>query len=84
VLDLAGSCQRSDGRALTIIPSDSLTAAPLVSATSDTLLVGGTAVTSPASGNLAVGRFSGAGGYQVAWALRSGYIRIVDPYDKLP
>lgn len=74
----------SDGRALTIIPSDSLTVAPRIAATSDTLIVGATAVTSPASGNLAVGRFTGAGGYQVAWALRNGYIRIVDPYDKLP
>lgn len=74
----------SDGRALTIVPSDSITVAPRVAATSDTLLIGGTPVTSPCSGNLAVGRFTGAGGYQVAWALRNGTIRIVDPYDKLP
>ena len=74
----------SDGRSFLIVPSDSVAVAPLVTAVADTLHVGAATVTSPASGNLAVGRFTGAGGYQVAWALRDGYIRIVDPYNKTP
>ena len=74
----------SDGRSFLIIPSDSVSVAPLVTTVADTLQVGGAMVTSPTSGNLAVGRFTGAGGYQVAWALRNGYIRIVDPYNKTP
>lgn len=74
----------SDGRAFLIVPSDSVTVAPLVTTVADTLQVGAATVTSQASGNLAVGRFTGAGGYQVAWALRNGYIRIVDPYSKAP
>jgi hypothetical protein len=74
----------SDGRSFLIIPSDSVSVAPIVTTVADTLRVGTAMVTSPASSNLAVGRFTGAGGYQVAWALRNGYIRIVDPYDKAP
>jgi len=72
----------SDGRTFVITPSDSVTVAPRVNAFSDTLRVGASAIVAPASGNLAVGRFSGVGGYQVAWALRNGYIRIVDAYNK--
>jgi len=74
----------SDGRVFAVVPSDSVAVAPRVDPVADTLLVGGTAVTSPASGNLAVGRFTGAGGYQVAWAMRSGWIRIRDAVTKAP
>ena len=74
----------SDGRVFVIVPSDSVTIAPRVDAIADTLRVGPTVVTSPASGNLAVGRFTGAGGYQVAWALQNGWIRIVDAVSKAP
>ena len=74
----------SDGRTIAIVPSDSITVAPRTDEIADTLRVGATVVTSPVSGNLAVGRFIGAGGYQVAWALRNGWIRIVDATTKLP
>jgi M6 family metalloprotease-like protein len=74
----------SDGRTFVILPSDSITVAPRVDPAADTLRVGATVITSPVSGNLAVGRFTGAGGYQVAWALRNGWIRIVDAYTKTP
>ncbi len=74
----------SDGRVFAIVPSDSVSVAPRTDAVSDTLRVGASAVTSPVSGNLAVGRFTGAGGYQVAYALQDGWIRIVDAASKLP
>jgi M6 family metalloprotease-like protein len=74
----------SDGRVFAIVPSDSVTVAPRVDPVADTLRVGGNASISPVSGNLAVGRFVGAGGYQVAWALRNGWIRIADPLGKAP
>src|SRR5262249_48589987 len=48
------------------------------------LRVGASVITAPVSGNLALGRFTGAGGYQVAWALSNGWIRIVDAASKLP
>jgi hypothetical protein len=41
-------------------------------------------VVSPVSGNLAVGRFTGAGGYLVAHALRNGIVRIVSQNSKDP
>lgn len=80
VLDPTGSVLvgASDGRVFVIVPSDSLNAAPRVSAMSDTLLAGGTAIVEPVTGNLAVGRFTGAGGYQVVYALRNGSIRVTD------
>jgi M6 family metalloprotease-like protein len=74
----------SDGRIFAIVPSDSVTVAPRVDPVADTLRVGVTVVTSPVSGNLAAGRFTGAGGYQVAWALQNGWVRIVDAASKLP
>jgi hypothetical protein len=74
----------SDGRVFAIVPSDSVTVAPRVDAVSDTLRVGASVITSPVSGNLAVGRFTGAGGYQVAYALHDGWIRIVDAFTKAP
>ena len=73
----------SDGRVFAIAPSDS-GVAPLVSAVSDTLLVGGLPVVSDVSSNLAVGRFTGAGGFHIAYALRNGMIRIEDPASKDP
>ena len=73
-----------DGRIFAIVPSDSVTVAPRVDAVADTLRVGSVVVTSPVSGNLAIGRFTGAGGYQVAWALQNGWVRIVDAATKLP
>ncbi len=74
----------SDGRTFAIVPSDSITVAPRTDPIADTLRVGVLVVTSPVSGNLALGRFTGAGGYQVAWALQNGWIRIVDATTKLP
>ena len=74
----------SDGRVFTITPSDSSTVPPLVGAICDTLVVGGIPVVSDVSSNLAVGRFIGAGGYQVAYALRNGTIRVVDQASKDP
>ena len=74
----------SDGRIFAITPSDDQTEAPLVSAICDTLVVGGIPVVSDVSSNLAVGRFTGAGGYQVAYALRNGTIRIIDQASKDP
>lgn len=74
----------SDGRVFAIIPSDSVSLAPRVTSIGDTLFVGPNPVTAPVTGNLALGRFTGAGGYQVAWALENGTMRIVDPYDKNP
>ncbi len=72
----------SDGRTFVITPSDSVTVAPRVDAFSDTLVVAATAITAPVVGNLALGRFRGAGGYQVAYALQNGWIRVVDSYTK--
>src|SRR6185295_5202068 len=60
----------TDGRVFAITPSDDATEAPFVGSICDTLVVGGVPVTSEVSSNLAVGRFTGAGGYQVAFALR--------------
>jgi M6 family metalloprotease-like protein len=74
----------SDGRVFAITPSVDNAVAPLVGAICDTLLVGGSAVVSDVSSNLAVGRFTGAGGYQVAYALRNGAIRVVDQLSKDP
>ena len=68
----------SDGRVFVVTPSDSVSFAPLVSAACDTLLDGTTPVTTEVSGNLAVGRFHGAGGYSIAYATRDGYLRVVD------
>jgi len=72
----------SDGRVFAIVPSDSLAFAPRTDPLADTLQVGVSKITAPVSGNLAVGRFTGAGGYQVAWALSNGWIRIADPLGK--
>src|SRR5438093_3180096 len=74
----------NDGRAFVITPSDSVSVAPRVDEIADTLRIGAVPVVSPVSGNLAVGRFTGAGGYQVAWALHNGWIRIVDAFNKTP
>ena len=71
-----------DGRVFAIVPSDSVTVAPRTDPLADTLKVGASVITAPVSGNLAVGRFTGAGGYQVAWALSNGWIRIADPLGK--
>jgi M6 family metalloprotease-like protein len=73
----------SDGRVFAITPQDSAVA-PLVGPVSDTLVVGGVPVVADVSSNLAVGRFTGAGGYQVAYALRNGTIRVVDQAGKDP
>lgn len=66
----------SDGRVFVITPADSVTDVPRVAPLADTLFVGGVPVTAPVSSNLAIGRFIGAGGYQVAYALADGTIRI--------
>jgi M6 family metalloprotease-like protein len=74
----------SDGRVFVITPSEDPTQPPRVTAISDTLLVGGSPVVSAVSSNLAVGRFVGAGGYEVAYALDDGTIRIVEQTGKSP
>ncbi len=68
----------SDGRVFVVTPSDSVGIVPLVSAACDTMLDGTTPITTEASGNLAVGRFHGVGGYSMAYATRDGYLRLVD------
>lgn len=68
----------SDGRVFVVTPRDSITVAPLVSAACDTLFDGGAPVTSEVVGNLAVGRFHGAGGYSMAYATADGHVRVVD------
>jgi M6 family metalloprotease-like protein len=72
----------SDGRVFAVTPSDSTTIAPLVAALCDTILDGGVPVVSEVTGNLAVGRFHGVGGYTMAYATRDGHLRIVDPAGK--
>ncbi|HEU4334540.1 MAG TPA: FG-GAP-like repeat-containing protein [Candidatus Eisenbacteria bacterium] len=72
----------NDGRVFAVTPSDSVTFAPLVTALCDTIVVGGSPLVSEASGNLAVGRFHGAGGYTMAYATLDGHLRIVDPAGK--
>ena len=86
VLDAVGQVivGGSDGRVFAIVPSDSVSVAPRVDPVADTLRVGASTITAPVSGNLALGRFTGAGGYQVALALSNGWIRIVDAASKLP
>jgi M6 family metalloprotease-like protein len=74
----------SDGRVYVISPSVDETAPPVVSPVSDTLMVSGSPVVSPVVGNLAVGRFTGAGGYVVAYALENGMIRLVGEPGKDP
>jgi len=74
----------SDGRVFAIAPSDDAFAPPLTSEVCDTLRVGGIPVVSPVVGNLAVGRFTGAGGYLVAHALQNGTVRIVSQNNKDP
>jgi M6 family metalloprotease-like protein len=74
----------SDGRVFVITPSDSVTVAPRVTIVSDTLIVDGVPDTSPVTGHLAVGRFVGAGGYQVAYATESGILRVVEQTTKDP
>ncbi|MGE5175451.1 MAG: FG-GAP-like repeat-containing protein, partial [Hyphomicrobiales bacterium] len=74
----------NDGRIYEITPADSVSFAPLVTALSDTLRVGGAPVVSPVVGNLAVGRFTGAGGYLVAYALQNGDMRLVSQNGKDP
>jgi hypothetical protein len=73
-----------DGRVFAIEPSDAGGIAPLTFEVSDTLLIGAFRVVSPVAGNLAVGRFTGAGGYQVAYALGNGIVRIVSQNSKDP
>ena len=68
----------NDGRVFVIVPSDSLNVGPRVVPLSDTLRVGGNPIVQPVTGNLAVGRLTGAGGYQVVYALRNGMIRVTD------
>jgi M6 family metalloprotease-like protein len=72
----------SDGTVFAVTPSDSVTIAPLVAAACDTLVDGTTPILSPVSGNLAVGRFHGAGGYTIAYATSDGHLRVVDPIGK--
>ena len=74
----------SDGRVFVITPSENSAAAPLLTAVADTLVTGSTPDTSPVTSNLAVGRFVHAGGYQVAFALESGVIRVVEQTTKDP
>jgi len=73
-----------DGRVFAIAPSDAGGVAPLTSEVCDTLRIGGSPVVSPVVGNLAVGRFTGAGGYLVAHALQNGIVRIVSQNNKDP
>jgi len=74
----------SDGRVFVITPSEDAAVAPRLTAVADTLVVGAGTDTSPVSSNLAVGRFVGAGGYQVAFALSSGIVRVVEQTTKDP
>jgi M6 family metalloprotease-like protein len=74
----------SDGRLFVITPSDSATVGPRVTSVSDTLVTGSGTDTSPVTGHLAVGRFLGAGGYQVAYSLESGILRVVEQTTKDP
>lgn len=74
----------SDGRVFSIASLDNGTDPPIVNAVSDTLIVAGNPVVANVSSNLAVGRFTGAGGYHVAYALQNGVIRIVEQLGKGP
>jgi M6 family metalloprotease-like protein len=66
----------ADGRVFVITPSDDETLAPRVAPVCDTLFVDGAPVAAEVVGNLAAGRFTGAGGYQVAYALENGIVRV--------
>ena len=68
----------SDGRVFVVTPSTSASAPPFVLAACDTLNDGGSPVTSEVVGNLAVGRFHGAGGYSMAYVTADGHVRVVD------
>ncbi|HEX5031449.1 MAG TPA: FG-GAP-like repeat-containing protein [Candidatus Eisenbacteria bacterium] len=74
----------SDGRVFAITPSEDPFQPPRLTEIADTLVAGGSPVASPVSSNLAVGRFVGAGGYDVAFALSNGTIRIVEQTGKNP
>jgi M6 family metalloprotease-like protein len=74
----------SDGRVFAITPSEDPFQPPRVTTVAETLLVSGSPVVAPVSSNLALGRFVGAGGYQVAFALSDGTIRVVEQTGKSP
>jgi M6 family metalloprotease-like protein len=74
----------SDGRVFAITPSEDPFQPPRVTTVAETLLVSGSPVVAPVSSNLALGRFVGAGGYQVAFALSDGTIRVVEQSGKSP
>ncbi|HEU4941480.1 MAG TPA: FG-GAP-like repeat-containing protein, partial [Candidatus Eisenbacteria bacterium] len=74
----------TDGRVFAITPSEDPFQPPRVTTVAETLLVSGSPVVAPVSSNLALGRFVGAGGYQVAFALSDGTIRVVEQTGKNP
>jgi hypothetical protein len=74
----------SDGRVWSISPTDSNIVVPNVFPVAPQLTVAGQPLLSPVSGTMAVGRFTGAGGYDVAYALEAGYVRVVEQFGKSP
>lgn len=74
----------SEGRVWSISPTDSSIVAPNVFPVAPPISIGGQPLLSPVVGTLAVGRFTGAGGYDVAYAVEDGYVRVVEQFGKSP
>ena len=74
----------ADGRVWSISPTDTNIVAPNVFPVAPAIRVGAQPLLSPVSGTLAVGRFTGAGGYDVAYAVADGYVRVVQEFGKSP
>ncbi len=86
VLDPDGSVLvgASDGTVYSISPTDTTDLTPAVFQVAPPMLVSGTPLVAPVAGAMAVGRFTGAGGYDVAYAVEPGYVRIVQQLGKNP
>ena len=74
----------ADGTVYSISPTDTTLLAPQVFQVAPPSLVAGTPLVEPVTGTMAVGRFTGAGGFEVAYATQSGYVRVVQQFGKYP
>ncbi len=72
----------ADGTVYSISPTDTTAFLPSVFQVAPPLEVEGTPLVEPVTGTMAVGRFTGAGGYEVAYATQSGWVRVVQQFGK--
>lgn len=86
VLDPDGSVLvgAADGTVYSISPTDTTGLEPTVFQVAPPIQVAGAPLVSPVTGTMAVGRFTGAGGYDVAYATAPGFVRVVQQLGKNP